>query len=200
MKRWVWYVIGAIVLALASGGVLYGVLTHTEPGLMKVCWKGSQAHYDGDCQELKWSKDKLPLPYYIAFDKDHKVYTDSVVKGADLWNKEIASVFKRVDKEEDALVHVTWGSVEIGKHCSAGSTSHGGTESGPENAKVVLRNPSDIHAVYRFAAHEFGHVLGLAHDEAPRSIMYPIQPDMTNDMTFVLPSDHDKKLLRGLYQ
>jgi hypothetical protein len=201
MKRWVWFVIGGLVLALAAGGVLYGVLTHKEPGLMKVCWQSGQAVYNNpDCTtELKWKKDQLPLPYFINFEKDHKDYIDSVVKGADLWNKEIAPVFKRVDKESDAKVIITWGSIEVGKHCSAGSTSHQGTD-GPTNAKIVLRNPSDIHAVYRFAAHEFGHVLGLAHDEAKRSIMYPVQPDVTDEMTFVLPSDYDKKLLRELYR
>ena len=40
MKRWVWYVIAGLVFALAGGGVLYGVLTHKEPGLLKVCFKG----------------------------------------------------------------------------------------------------------------------------------------------------------------
>jgi len=200
MKRWIWYVIGGLVLALAAGGVLYGVLTHKEPGLMKVCWQNGQANYDGDCQDLKWNKDQLPLKYHINFDKDHKDYIDSVVKGADLWNREIAPVFVRVDNEADAVVKVTWGSIEVGKHCSAGSTSHTGSEAGPTGASVVLRNPSDVHAVYRFAAHEFGHVLGLAHDNAPRSIMYPMQPDVTDEMTFVLPSDYDKKLLQGLYR
>ena len=203
MKRWVWFVIGGLVLALAAGGVLYGVLTHKEPGLMEVCWQGGQAVYNNpDCtHEMKWKKDKLPIPYHINFDKDHKDYVDSVVKGADLWNKEIGPVFKRVDKEDDALVKVTWGAIEVGKHCSAGSTSHtGSAEEGATGAKLVLRNPSDIHAVYRFAAHEFGHILGLDHDEAKRSIMYPLQPDVTEEMTFVLPSDHDKKLLRDLYR
>lgn len=200
MKKWMWYVIGALVLALAGGGVLYGVLTHEEPGLMKVCWAGGQAHYDGACQELEWKRGKLPIPYYIGFGENHKDYVGSVVKGAELWNTEIGPVFKQVDKAEDALVKVTWGSIGVGKHCSAGSTSHtGSAEEGATGAEVVLRNPSDVHAVYRYAAHEFGHVLGLAHDEAPRSIMYPTQPDVTEDMTFVLPSDSDEKLLKEKY-
>lgn len=198
MKRWVWYLIGAIVLALAGGGVLYGVITHKEAGLMKVCWTGGVAHYDGDCTELKWEKKQMPLTYHIAFGEDHKDYIDSVVKGAAMWNNEIGAVFKRVDKEEDAVVKVVWGSVPKDGH-SGGHTSHTG-QTGPTGAKVVLTEPSDVHAVYRYAAHEFGHVLGLDHDDAPRSIMYPVQPGMTEEMTFVLPSDFDKKLLRGLYR
>jgi len=200
MKRWVWFVIGALVLALAGGGVLYGVLTHSEPGLMKACFKGGIAHYDGDCQEVKWRKEQLPLPYYIDFGKNHEVYVDSVVKGAELWNTEIGPVFKRVNKKEDAKVVVSWGSTDAGTTCVAGTTSHTGNENGPTGATLVLKEPSDIHAVYRFATHEWGHVLGLAHDDAPRSIMYHSQPSETKDMTFVLPSDSDKKLLRELYR
>ena len=200
MKRWVWFVIGALVLAIAGGGVLYGVLTHKEPGLMKVCFKDGQAHYDGDCQEIKWKREQMPLPYYIDFGEHHKVYVESVAKGAEMWNVEIAPVFKRVNKKEDAKVIVSWGSADSGTTCAAGTTSHKGDETGPTGADVVLKEPSDVHAVYRFAAHEFGHVLGLAHDEAKRSIMYPAQPGTTKELKFVLPSDFDKKLLRGMYR
>ncbi len=200
MKRWVWFVIGALVLALAAGGVLYGVLTHEEPGLMKVCFRGGQAYYDGDCQEVKWRKEQLPIPYYIDFGEHHKVYVESVVKGAELWNSEIGPVLKRVEEKNDALVIVSWGSADSGTTCAAGTTSHTGDEGGPNGATVVLKEPSDVHAVYRFAAHEWGHVLGLAHDEAKRSIMCATQPATTTEMKFVLPSDFDKELLRGLYR
>lgn len=199
MKRWVWYVIAGVVFALAAGGVLYGVLTHKEPGLMNICWKGGRANYTMQCEALTWKKEQMPLTYHIDFGPDHKVYVDSVVAGANMWNKELCMVFKRVDKAEDAIIHVSWGAYESSptKHdCSAGYTSHKGY-SGPTGADVVLKNPSDVHAVYRYAAHEFGHVLGLAHDEATRSIMYPTQPDVTEDMTFVLPSDYDRKILKA---
>lgn len=198
MKRWVWYVIGSIVFALALGGVLYGVLTHKEAGLMKVCWQNGWAHYDGECMELKWQKEQMPLSYHIAFGESHKDYVDSVLKAAEMWNREITPVFKRVDNEADASVLVFWGAVPKEGH-TGGHTAHTGTD-GPISARIILAEPSDIHAVYRYAAHEFGHVLGLAHDEAPRSIMYPVQPGMTDKMQFVLPSDHDRKLLKQLYR
>lgn len=197
MKRWVWYVIAALVFALAGGGVLYGVLTHKEPGLMLVCWEGGIANYSKNCEELKWDKEQMPLTYHIAFGDDHKDYIESVIKAADMWNKEIGPVFKRVDKETEAAVRVTWGSYEGGNDCAAGYVKHRGY-SGPKSADLVLRNPSDVHAVFRFAAHEFGHVLGLAHDE--HAIMKPKLEDVTDELKFTLPSDHDKKLLRSLYR
>lgn len=207
-KKWYfWVFIGLIVVA--GAGVLYGVLTHKEPGFMGVCWKadGTVDRYhdpvktpNSDCTtELKWKKDQFPLAYYIAFGKDHQDYIDSVVKGAEMWSKEVGrELFKRVDKEADAKIEVTWGSVS--KDNSGGFTTHTGGPGGPTGAKVVLSNPSDIHAVYRYAAHEWGHVLGLAHDGATRSIMYPVQPDMTEELTFVLPSDFDKRLLKEAYK
>lgn len=206
-KKWYFWV-GVVVFLAAAGGVLYGVLTHEEPGFMGVCWKGGavEKYHDPlkdphpECKtELKWKKDQLPLTYFIAFSEDHKDYIDSVTKGAEMWNREVGrELFKRVDKEADAAIQVVWGPVSSKDH-SGGATTHTGGAGGPTGAKVTLSNPSDVHAVYRYAAHEWGHVLGLAHDEAPRSIMYPVQPDVTDKMTFVLPSDFDKKILKAAY-
>jgi matrixin len=196
MKKWI--IIAIAFFVVVGAGVLYGVLTHKEPGLMKVCWQNGQAIYNHpDCtSEIKWKKPQLPLKYHIDFDKDHKVYTDSVVKGAELWNSEISvKLFERVDDASEAVVHVSWGSVNGNE---AGHTSHQGGEDGPTSAKLVLVEATDIHAVYRFAAHEFGHVLGLDHDD--HAVMQPTAPGMTSELKFILPSDHDKKLLQGFYR
>lgn len=202
MKKWMWIVIAVVVFGLAGGGVLYGVLSHTEAGFMEVCWVKGQAVYTGDCEPkvaLKWQKADMPLPVHLELDAHaEKNYRESIVKGFELWNTEIGAVFRFVDKKEDAKVFVTWGSTTPGSH-SGGSTSHTGDDSGPKQASVEISEPSDVHAVYRFAAHEAGHVLGLGHDEAPRSIMYPVQPGQTEEMTFVLPSDSDKKLCKETY-
>lgn len=200
MKRWVWYVIAAVVLALAGGGVLYGVLSHKEPGFMEVCWQNGQAIYTNceKTQPLKWSKTELPLVYFIDFDSAHKVYVESVTTAAQAWNREIGSdVFKRTEDKSKAKVLVQWGSVTGN---AGGYTSHQGDDSGPKRAEVTLVEASDVRAVHRFAMHELGHVLGLAHDDFKSSVMFPIQPGMTEEMTFILPSDFDKKLLQEAYR
>lgn len=199
MKRWLWYVIAGLVIVIASCSVFYGVYTHKEPGLMTVCWENGVANYEGKCEELLWKKNQIPLPYYINFDVLHEDYIDSIRAGANLWNKEVCFLFREVNKLEDAVVLVSWGNIDTTSSYSGGHTTHEGKK-GPEIVHVVLKEASDIHAVYRYSAHEFGHVLGLAHDTAPNSIMYPIQPNITSNtaekMPFVLPSDHDIKLLR----
>lgn len=209
MKKWAWIVLAIVVIGGASAGVLYGVLSHREAGLMEVCWSaGGSAVYAKDCSskhELKWKKSQLPLPVYIDFDEHaNKNYRESVIGAMKMWNQEIGEVFALAEAPDKALVTVRWGAIEVnaaaeGKH-SGGWTRHLGGLSGPTRAEVVLTEPSGVHAVMRYAAHEFGHVLGLAHDEAPRSIMYPVQPGQTTEMSFILPSDFDKKLLRGLYR
>lgn len=203
MKKWVWYVIGAVVFIGAGIGVFYGVLTHKEPGFMQVCWAGGQANYAADCQpktELKWKKNDIPLTLALDLDKHAEAnYRESIIGAVKMWNQEIGEVFKLETDRTKAKVVVTWGGIEPGSH-AGGHTSHKGGSDGPTSALVEISEPSDVHAVMRYAAHELGHVLGLAHDDFTKSIMYPVQPGQTEEMTFVLPSDFDKKVLKEAYK
>lgn len=197
MKNALWYILGGIILLIAIATSLYGILSHQEPGYMKVCWKDGRAiyHTSGCPHDLKWQRNQMPLTYYVNLDKDHLPYQSAIDAGFTLWNHQLGcAVFKKVTAPHLARIIVAWGSVN---GTAAGSTQHYGKD-GPERADVLLINPSDQHAVYRYAAHEAGHVLGLDHDTARRSIMFPFQPDVTDELQFVLPSDADRALLKQL--
>jgi len=198
MQRWVWYVFSGVFLAIAIS-ILFAVLTHKEAGLMRVCWQQGHAIYDNpQCNtELKWNKTQLPLKYAIHFDEAHQGYINSVIEATKLWNAELGvTVFRLADNPAEAIITVEWGSMSsnVGGH-----VSHRGI-TGPKIATITLTDASDVRAVYRYAVHEFGHVLGLAHDDFAQSVMYPTQPGLTGEITFTLPSDADKKLLRELYK
>ncbi|MGD9209122.1 MAG: matrixin family metalloprotease [Desulfobacteraceae bacterium] len=198
MKRWLLYLIIGIVVISTGIGVFYGVYTHKEPGFMRICWQNGVANYNGECQEIIWPKNKIPITYYINSDKQNKDYDTAIKAGANLWNKEVCPLFREVNDINEATVIVSWGYIDTTTMHSAAHTSHEG-QNGPERANVVFNTPSDTHAIYLFAAHEFGHVLGLDHDTAPNNIMYPTQPGLTKNIQFVLPSDHDIKLLQKHY-
>lgn len=196
MKRWIWYVLAAVMFALAGGGVIYGVLTHKEPGLMTVCWENGVANYSGDCKELRWLKKQMPLRVYLDLP-DASVYQASIINAADVWNQHISPVFNFVDDPFQSDIIVTWGARESGDS-AGGFTKHWGGPEYAERAEIQLQEPSDLHTVMRYAAHEFGHVLGLNHDE--HGVMKPKLESMTENLKFTQPTDHDRKLLRRLYK
>ena len=209
MQRWMYYIIVGMAILILGGLVIYGVISHKEPGLLSACFQNNLviAYHDPiksphlECTtEVKWKREQLPLTYFISFGEDHKEYISSITTAADLWNREIGNtVFKQVDNVDDSLIEVSWGSVSKEDHVG-GYTVHTGDDKGLTGAKVILSNPSDLHAVHRYVVHEFGHVLGLAHDDFAKSIMFPSAPDTTGGMGYTLPSDSDKKLLRNLYK
>lgn len=179
---------------------IIGLTYHTEPGFLHACWPRSEGYltYNGACpQEIKWSRKQIPLAVRLAMDSSSDVYRKSIQEAMATWNREVGLVFIEIQAGH-ADVIVQWGPSQDGM--SGGYTRHIGSAGQLRYAVVTLTDPSDLHAVYRYAMHELGHVLGLAHDSATRSIMYPIQPSMTGALIPALPSDSDIKLLKRAYK
>lgn len=147
-------------------------------------------------QKVIWKKDQLPLKYYIDTWGMHPDYIEDIENGAKLWNKTVkVPLLIRTKNVGEATGRIRWG--EPTKY--TGQTTHTGNETGLIGFEVIIRNASNRHTVYKTAAHEFGHVLGLAHDESPRTLMYPYIPEIIKEISFVLPSDNDIELLRKTY-
>jgi len=178
--------------------LLWGVATHKEAGLMPVCWPAEgegYAVYNQACEHtIKWPK--IPLLVRIDLADDTLVYTSAIEGAMKLWNSQVGPLFIKVHAGA-ADVIVQWGPTAMDN--SAGYTQHIGAKEGVRQAVITFTDPNDLHMMYRFAVHEFGHVLGLAHDDFTSSIMYPVQPAVNDKISFVLPTDADIKLLKKLY-
>jgi len=203
MPKWVMILLGSLIGAGALAGLLYGVLTHKEPGLLHVCWVGGQAVYDGPCEPkmaLRWAKERMPLRVFLDFPAvSSAAYRDSIVGAVQMWNQQVGPVFRLLEDREHADVLVSWGAQETGGH-AGGFTRHKGGPDLAESAEVQLLEPSDLHAVMRYGAHELGHVLGLAHDDSAASLMHPTGRAGTIELQPLVPTDADKETLRYLYR
>jgi len=181
------------ILILAVVGVVWGVTTHTEPGLMRACWRFTTVDsYDCDeGEDLVWDRDEIPL----------SVSADGLIgetqTAIDLINSQVGCDILEFAEASRIGTDVTI----ISDSPMSPGTGRGGATwhvrgSDGMRARVELYAPGAL--AERVIVHELGHVLGLAHDEHTGSIMYPTQTD-TRDLQFILITQHDRSLLRDLY-
>ena len=215
----------AIVMALgAIAGVVYGVLTHTEGGLLRVCWHGAAAHYQDDIErgqtagerideceepeEIRWPQKQIPITVAVVApsgelseDSDDLQVASAVVRDI---NAQLGFQLFKLSKQREASLRfhpqaayeydATRGVPQV-----PGWATHSKGPGGYLRCDVHVRGGLSVRYAYRVAVHEFGHCGGLAHDpDDPSSVMYPFSEDDT-DSDNVLPSrltDNDLSLLR----
>jgi len=163
-----------------------------EPGLLRVCWVGGTADYSGDCEDLMWNRSLIPLKVYIDLPSS---FSDSVRKGYEMWNDEVGPLFTFVGPGAGPRVHVYQGSA-TGTTGNQAMHHDGVSGTGATSAIHEVRQPGNLFALFHDAAHEAGHVLGLAHDDS--GLMVPTWT-YSGNIEFVLPSDSDAELLYDLY-
>jgi len=185
----------AVISVLALAGVIIGVATHTEPGLMRVCWTNlGSAVYDCDSgEEIVWSRSALP------FEVETDGYVGEVQTSIDLINTQVGCdllTYREATGSEPADISITSEAAMSRGDGRGGSTWH--LRDGDRlRARVELYAAGSM--AQRVLVHELGHALGLAHDPFPASIMYPTQYDNTGRLETVMFTDSDRSLLHRLY-
>jgi predicted Zn-dependent protease len=183
IKSWKFAVIVFVVIAsFAIVGVIYGVATHTEPGLME--------------DAPQWRPTDFPLATC------QRAYVSGATTGIDV-QKAIQTINSRlgfqafVSSDSSCRVDITLGvPAEMGWMDPGGDARF--TDSMNTMRCEVRTSNVQGELLGLVLQHELGHCLGLAHDDYEQSIMRRVQ----NHTVRGLPpwiSDSDKSLLVGLY-
>lgn len=203
----------SVLLTVTLGLLIFAVITHEEPGLIRVCMD-SQDRYNPECPEFSgWSTDDVPLivgvtssnPYPPA-DPDEAV--TSVVQTI---NTRLGFMLLVVEEggclpDHDICVDVGVAH-EPGFMDAHGDAQHLQTSEGLRcNARTSNTGTSEL--LYLVLQHELGHCIGLAHDGFTLSIMCGDDPyDGRGDCALPMSyegfppyiTDDDRKTLRVLY-
>jgi len=186
-------ILGLLVVA-ALAGVIYGVVTHEEPGLMEE-WPTFEAR-------------DFPLPYSVGRYTSEGMRIDP--EGESLVASTVATINARLGFL--AFRHVRYVpegrrsriNIDLGVPWEKGwMDSHGSAEmqsnEGTLTCDIRTSNTGTDDLLGLVLHHELGHCLGLAHDDYEQSIMRPVQSRTSSGVLQPWISDYDRALLRRMY-
>ena len=201
----IWKWLGGAVAIV--GGVFYaaGIRVHQDPGLQKVCFDSvGHAHYkvEPNCKvlkELRWTKNQFPLSVTTS-NRGEPTRDANVAEAISNVNSQMgfkAFTLWGPDADKDATVNVTLDVPAERNWTDAGGQVRHARANGVMRATVQVTNIGDIATLHRVLVHEFGHVLGLAHDDFEDSAMWPT---ISGDRLGARFTDGDCSAIRKLYK
>lgn len=143
-------------------------------------WRDAGFMKSKDRQPFIWPRDHLPLQVLISFDLSTN-WRLAILKAVSQYNDAVGrQVFMNPAFPTASFSYSTPTSgAVIVRDDNGGDPKHGSTvlypESPPVDACIVTlpQTVDEQQLCDQVALHEFGHVLGLAHDEVKSSIMWP---------------------------
>lgn len=199
-----------LIFLAAIAGVIYGVVTHREPGLMGACWVGDRvASYEVDgadeCAALEWPRGAFPLRVGVRFDEvGHPGALEAVAGAVDRINTRLGFAALLVDPEagcsgEHQVCIEVGVAYERGFMDDHGTARHRQVLGGAMRCEATTANTGTDELLAMVLEHELGHCLGLAHDDFGASIMRPVQTSAPMGEFPPWITDDDRALLRSRY-
>jgi hypothetical protein len=168
---------------------------------LKGRWRDKAFMRGADSLPLIWAKGHLPLQVLVSFDLSAS-WRLAILKAISQYNDKVGRrVFMNPAFPAASFSYSTPTSgAVIVRDDNGGDPKHGVTMLYPQSAPVVaciVTLPQSVDGqplCDQIALHEFGHVLGLAHDELKESIMWPTTQGRPGALT-----DDDVKNLKWAY-
>lgn len=161
--------------------------------------------------EAVWLDDapewhEAPLGVYWD-DKEYADYRGTFQAGIDIWNERIGcAVLAPVASRAEAKVIVrpldgteckreTVGVARVNESPTAPASVY----FCPGYADIVTRRLDDVQLALRIIVHEYGHTLGLAHDDRGAMAEAVLTPTWNDPPEYLLPSNKDIAALKERY-
>jgi len=216
-------VLAAVVIFL----IVWGVTHHSEGEMLQVCWTddGRPGYIDtsqieegepvnGPCdrpEELVWPQKQIPIAVTATTPDGEALGPDSdeskaLAHAVSDFNSQVGFTLLRMERElgsANAVVRLGGAFQAGGESPPPGYVTHRRMPGGQLRANVYIRSDvaADSRLLHVVLLHEFGHLVGLAHDDFTLSIMYPLSREEwgSGEMSTAHVTDRDKANLRHRY-